>query len=136
MPMPASNPRVRNLVEDDIAHLLFIVNTHERLRQADDLIAKLRHPRPLARTIKHEPPLGEPVGVHELASELVYVQKIHASSLGPASDTFRTLVNSCGWVSHERLLWRRMADSHISFEPNPVGWRHENSRAAAGVTAT
>lgn len=119
MPMPASDPRVRNLVENDIAHLLFIVNAHERLRQANDLIAKLRHPRPLARTIKHEPPLGEPVGVHELASELVYVQKIHASSLGPASDTFRTLVNSCGWVSHERLLWRNGEEWRTLLETAP-----------------
>ena len=128
MPMPASNPCVCDLVENDIAYLLFVVDAHERLRQANDLVAILRHPCAFARTIEHQPPLLEPMGIHEAASELVYVQKIHASSvevmpigldpsaqsLSPISDTLRRTVNSCGRDLHERLLWRKLADFRAS----------------------
>ncbi len=114
MAMPASDPRMRNLVEDDITYLLFAVDTHERLREADDPIVVLRHPRPLARAINHPPPLRPPMGVHQLASERVYVQKIHTLSVGPISDTLRTCGNCCGWAAHEPFLWRKVADFRAS----------------------
>ena len=102
--VPGSHASVGDLVQNDVPHLVFVIELHEWTGQADHLLLITRHAGAPPRPIKHKTPLFQAVAVHEATGKLLNNLKIHASSLDCGPDTFSPQASSRGWGWHERFL--------------------------------